>query len=55
MSDFELVWDSRCGVAECPTWDAAKRRVLFCDIGGKKTWLNAETSLAFQDVLLSAQ
>ena len=36
MSDFELVWDSRCGVAECPTWDAAKRRVLFCDIGGKK-------------------
>ena len=36
MTDFELVWDSRCGVAESPTWDAANRRLLFCDIGGKK-------------------
>ena len=36
MSAFELVWDSRCGVAESPVWDAANRRVLFCDIGGKK-------------------
>jgi sugar lactone lactonase YvrE len=36
MSTFELVWDSRCGVAECPVWDAATRRVLFCDIGGKR-------------------
>jgi len=36
MSTFELVWDSRCGVAESPVWDAANRRLLFCDIGGKK-------------------
>jgi sugar lactone lactonase YvrE len=36
MSDFELVWDSRCGVAESPVWDAANRRLLFCDINGKK-------------------
>jgi sugar lactone lactonase YvrE len=36
MSDFELVWDSRCGVAESPVWDAANRRLLFCDIGGKR-------------------
>jgi sugar lactone lactonase YvrE len=36
MSDFELVWDSRCGVAESPVWDEAGRRVLFCDIGGMK-------------------
>src|ERR1700744_185505 len=36
MSDFELVWDSRCGVAECPTWDAATRRLLFADIPGKQ-------------------
>jgi sugar lactone lactonase YvrE len=39
MSAFELVWDSRCGVAECPVWDAATRRLLFCDINGRK--LNA--------------
>jgi sugar lactone lactonase YvrE len=32
MSDFELVWDSRCEVAESPVWDAANRRLLFCDI-----------------------
>jgi sugar lactone lactonase YvrE len=36
MSTFELVWDSRCGVAESPVWDAANRRLLFCDINGKK-------------------
>jgi sugar lactone lactonase YvrE len=36
MSDFELVWDSRCGVAESPVWDAAARRVLFCDINGRR-------------------
>ncbi len=36
MSLFELVWDARCGVAECPVWDAANRRLLFCDINGKK-------------------
>jgi sugar lactone lactonase YvrE len=36
MSEFELVWDSRCGVAESPVWDAATRRLLFCDITGMK-------------------
>ncbi len=36
MSDFELVWDSRCGVAECPVWDEPNRRLLFCDINGKR-------------------
>jgi sugar lactone lactonase YvrE len=36
MSEFELVWDSRCGVAESPVWDPANRRLLFCDIPGKK-------------------
>ena len=36
MSEFELVWDSRCGVAESPVWDAATRRLLFCDIPGKR-------------------
>ena len=36
MSDFELVWDAKCGVAECPVWDAANRRLLFCDIPGKR-------------------
>lgn len=36
MSDFELSWDSRCGVAESPVWDEANRRLLFCDIPGKK-------------------
>ena len=36
MSDFELVWDSRCGVAESPVWDAATRRLLFCDIPGMR-------------------
>jgi len=36
MTNFELVWDSRCGVAESPVWDAANRRLLFCDIQGKR-------------------
>jgi sugar lactone lactonase YvrE len=36
MSDFELVWDARCSVAESPVWDAAVRRLLFCDINGKR-------------------
>lgn len=36
MTQFELVWDSRCGVAESPVWDAANRRLLFCDIPGKR-------------------
>jgi sugar lactone lactonase YvrE len=36
MSDFELAWDSRCSVAESPVWDAANRRLLFCDINGKR-------------------
>lgn len=36
MSEFELVWDSRCGVSESPVWDPKTRRLLFCDIGGKK-------------------
>ncbi|HEX3990813.1 MAG TPA: SMP-30/gluconolactonase/LRE family protein [Acetobacteraceae bacterium] len=36
MSTFELVWDARCGVAESPVWDQANRRLLFCDINGKK-------------------
>jgi sugar lactone lactonase YvrE len=33
---WELVWDSRCGVAESPVWDAANRRLLFADINGKQ-------------------
>ena len=36
MSEFELVWDSRSAVSECPVWDAATRRLLFCDINGRK-------------------
>ena len=36
MSEFELAWDARCGVAESPVWDAAARRLLFCDINGKR-------------------
>lgn len=41
MSDFELAWDSRCSVAESPVWDEANRRLLFCDIDGKR--INALT------------
>jgi sugar lactone lactonase YvrE len=36
MSEFELVWDSRCGVAESPVWDTATRRLFFCEINGRK-------------------
>jgi sugar lactone lactonase YvrE len=36
MSEFELVWDSRCGVGESPVWDASTGRLLFCDIPGKR-------------------
>lgn len=36
MSDFDLAWDSRCSVAESPVWDSANRRLLFCDINGRK-------------------
>jgi sugar lactone lactonase YvrE len=36
MSEFELVWDARCQVAESPVWDPTKRRLLFCDINGKR-------------------
>jgi sugar lactone lactonase YvrE len=44
MSDFELAWDSRCAVAESPVWDAAGRRLLFCDINGKRiNALNVDT------------
>ena len=35
MSEFELVLDTRCSVAESPVWDAANRRILFCDEGGE--------------------
>ncbi|MEA2776610.1 MAG: hypothetical protein QOF90_2016 [Acetobacteraceae bacterium] len=56
MSDFELVWDSRCGVAESPVWDAATRRLLFCDINGKRinalsVDTNARESWDFPDVV----
>jgi sugar lactone lactonase YvrE len=36
MSEFELVWDSRCSVAESPVWDPDRRRLMFCDINGRK-------------------
>jgi sugar lactone lactonase YvrE len=36
MSEFELAWDARCSVAESPVWDAKARRLLFCDINGKR-------------------
>ena len=36
MSEFELIWDSRSAVSECPVWDATTRRLLFCDINGRK-------------------
>ncbi len=29
---IELVWDTRCTTAESVSWDAARRRVMFCDI-----------------------
>ena len=36
MSAFELVWDCRSGVSESPVWDPAGRRLLFCDINGRR-------------------
>ena len=36
MSTFELIWDTRSGVSECPTWDPATRRLLFCDIPARR-------------------
>jgi len=36
MIRFELAWDSRCTVGESPVWDARNRRILFCDIPGKR-------------------
>ena len=56
MSEFELVWDSRCGVGESPVWDAATRRLLFCDIPGKCINVlsaddDARTSWSFPDVV----
>ena len=41
MSDFELVWDTRCDVAEIAAWDPVTRRLLFADIDGKR--INALT------------
>jgi sugar lactone lactonase YvrE len=39
----ELVWDARCGVGESCVWDAARRRVLFCDIpAGRINALNVD-------------
>ncbi len=44
MSDFELAWDAQCGVAESPVWDAANRRLLFCDINaGRINALSIDT------------
>jgi sugar lactone lactonase YvrE len=56
MSDFELVWDARCSVAESPVWDAQRRRLLFCDINGRKinafsVDTNAQESWDFPDVV----
>ena len=32
MTDqIELAWDTRCTVGESPVWDAARRRIMFCD------------------------
>ncbi len=44
MLNFDLVWDSRCAVAESPVWDDANRRLLFCDIqGGRINTLAVDT------------
>jgi sugar lactone lactonase YvrE len=58
MAQFELVWDSRCGVAESPVWDASNRRLLFCDIPGKRINVlsvddAAQTSWDFPEVVAS--
>jgi len=36
MNDFELVWDAQCSVGESPVWDEPRRRLLFCDIDGRR-------------------
>jgi len=56
MAEFELVWDSRCGVGESPVWDASTRRLLFCDIPGQQIHVlsvddGARTSWAFPEVV----
>lgn len=44
MLNFDLVWDAQCSVAESPVWDAANRRLLFCDIqGGRINALSVDT------------
>lgn len=55
----ELVWDARCETGESCTWDAARGRVLFCDIpagvihaytvadGGRQTWMLPEMVPSF--------
>ncbi len=32
----ELIWDLKCGTGESPIWDAARDRLLFCDIPGAR-------------------
>jgi len=58
MADFELVWDSRCVVAESPVWDPATRRLLFADIMGKRINVlslddGAQTSWELPDIVPS--
>ena len=31
-NQLELAWDTRCATGESVVWDAARRRVMFCDI-----------------------
>ena len=47
MSTFELVWDSRSGVSECPVWDPATRRLYFCDIPGKRINASRKNAVIF--------
>jgi sugar lactone lactonase YvrE len=44
----ELVWDLRCELGECCTWDAATGSVLFCDIpaGRIHAWRVADATAA---------
>ncbi len=56
MGEFELVWDTRCSVAESPVWDPARRKLLFCDINGKRIYAlsvdtNAQESWDFPEVV----
>ena len=55
----ELVWDTKCETGESCTWDAARERVLFCDIpagvihacstrdGGRQSWKLPELVASF--------